>query len=458
MSERKIIATHASTILVGQLATMGYSITDVAVIGHYSVQAQAALSVAGALFIMVYISLLASVQGILPVWAELLGAKKLAQLGASVRQSLYLAGALCVLGIVLLLGAPALVLPLMQVPVEMHAAVKQYLLILAVSLPMALGYRVFATLSQAIGIPHFVTWLQVAGLAVKVPLTVMLVNGYAGLPELGIAGSAWATLCVQISLIGLAFWLLNTQTDYQQLRLWAKMEPIDGQQQREFARLAIPAGLMASVEVSSFAIMALLIARQGDAVTAAHQIASNFAGISYMFPLSLAIAASARVSYWRGAGHELMAIRLARACLLFGFGLSLLLASVMYLLREPLTGLYTNNAVVHATSAALLGWIALYHIADATQVVSIFLLRSWRITIAPMVLYPVMLWGIGVTGGYLLAYHGLLGWPAQTGAWPFWAASVAALAITAVCLLGLLRNKLRSAALQAHKRPMAAGV
>lgn len=450
MSERKIIATHASTILVGQLATMGYSITDVAVVGHYSVQAQAALSVAGALFIMVYISLLASVQGILPVWAELLGAKKPERLGASVRQSLYLAGGLCMLGMALLLGAPALILPLMKVPTGMYGPVSTYLMILAASLPLALGYRVFATLSQAIGMPHFVTWLQVAGLAVKVPLTIAFVNGYAGLPEMGIAGSALATLCVQLCLLGLAIWLLNTQSVYQQLRLWGKMEPIDPAQQRDFARLAIPAGLMASVEVSSFAIMALLIARQGDAITAAHQIASNFAGICYMFPLSLAIAASARVSYWRGAGNELMATRLARACLLFGFVLSLVLASALYLLREPLTGLYTNNAVVHATSAALLGWIALYHIADATQVISIFLLRSWRITIAPMVLYPVMLWGIGVAGGYLLAYHGLLGWPAQSGAWPFWAASVVALALTAVCMLWLLRNKLRHTALPAQ--------
>ena len=135
-----------------------------------------------------------------------------------------------------------------------------------------------------------------------------------------------------------------------------------------------------------------------------------------MYPRALTSAAGARGGYWRGAVNELMASGLGRAWLLFGFGLSLVLASVSYLRREPLTGLYTNNALVHATSAALLGWIALYHIADATQVISIFLLRSWRITIAPMVLYPVMLWGIGVTGGYLLAYHGLLGWPAQAGA------------------------------------------
>ena len=68
-----------------------------------------------------------------------------------------------------------------------------------------------------------------------------------------------------------------------------------------FARLGIPAGLAVMVEVTSFTLMALFIARQGTTASAAHQIASNLAALLYMVPLSLAIATSARVSYWLGA-------------------------------------------------------------------------------------------------------------------------------------------------------------
>ncbi|THU04152.1 MATE family efflux transporter [Lampropedia puyangensis] len=453
MSERKTIATHASTILVGQLATMAYSITDVMVIGHYSVQAQAALSVAGAIFITVFVSLLSSVQGILPVWAELLGARKLHLLGASVRQSLYLCGTLTLFGVILLLVGPTLLLPLMQVPAEMHGPVRSYLGILSLALPLAMGYRIFVTLSQSIGMPHLVTWLQVAGLAVKVPLTMALVNGWGMLPDMGIAGSAWATVVVQLCLLGLALWLVRHNSTYQALKLWIRLEPLNWSSQRDFARLAIPSGLMASVEVSSFAVMALLISRQGDTITAAHQIASNFAAICYMFPLSLAIAASARVSYWRGAGNADMAQRLAVASLKVGFAIALGLATLLILLREPLTSLYTRDSLVQQTSAMLLYWIALYILADSMQVITIFLLRSWRITLAPMVIYPVMLWGIGVTGGYLLAYHGLLGIAAQNGAWPFWATNVVALTITALSLLYLLRQRLRLPAASANNMP-----
>jgi MATE family multidrug resistance protein len=65
-------------------------------------------------------------------------------------------------------------------------------------------------------------------------------------------------------------------------------------------QLGVPAGLAIMVEVTSFTLMALFIARQGTTAAAAHQIAANMAAVLYMVPLSLAIATSTRVSYWLG--------------------------------------------------------------------------------------------------------------------------------------------------------------
>ena len=56
----------------------------------------------------------------------------------------------------------------------------------------------------------------------------------------------------------------------------------------QFARLGVPAGLAVLVEVTSFTLMALFIARLGTLAAAAHQIASNLAAVLYMMPLSLA--------------------------------------------------------------------------------------------------------------------------------------------------------------------------
>lgn len=79
--------------------------------------------------------------------------------------------------------------------------------------------------------------------------------------------------------------------------------------------LGLARGVGDLVEVTSFTLMALLIARQGTLAAASHQIAANLTGVIYMVPLSLGIATSTRVSYWRGAGDEARRRRgLAGAC------------------------------------------------------------------------------------------------------------------------------------------------
>ena len=69
-----------------------------------------------------------------------------------------------------------------------------------------------------------------------------------------------------------------------------RLEAPDGPQLRQFARLGVPGGLAVLVEVSSFTLMALFIARLGTTASAAHQIASNLTAVAYMAPLALGLA------------------------------------------------------------------------------------------------------------------------------------------------------------------------
>jgi hypothetical protein len=64
--ERGLIARHAGTVLVGQLAVMAFGVTDTIIAGRYSENALAALSVGAAIFISVYVSLMGVLQALLP--------------------------------------------------------------------------------------------------------------------------------------------------------------------------------------------------------------------------------------------------------------------------------------------------------------------------------------------------------------------------------------------------------
>lgn len=443
MSELRTIGRHAGTVLVGQLATMAFGVTDTIVAGRYSEQALAALSVGSAVYITVFVALMGVLQALLPAWAELHGAAQPLALGRSVRQALYLSALTLAAGFAALLF-PGPLLAWTEVPPSLQADVHGYLGVLALALPPALLFRMFSTLNQSLGQPRMVTVLQTGSLVLKVPLTIWFAFGGLGLPAMGAVGCAWATVVVNYLLLGVAFWLLRTQPLYEPYGIWHRMEPPDWKAIAQFARVGVPSGLAIMVEVTSFTLMALFIARQGTLASAAHQIAANLAAVMYMVPLSMAIATSARVSYWLGAGDP----KRARAAIRTGFrlalGLAVGMALLVLVLRGPIAHVYTADRAVSAMAGGLLGLLAIYHLGDAMQAMCVFVLRCYRVAVAPLLAYSLLLWGVGLAGGYALAYAGVGRWAPMQSPSAFWMAAAGALALLAVILPLILWRAVRA--------------
>jgi len=442
-TERATIMRHAGTVMIGQLAVMAFSITDTLVAGRFADTALAALAVASATYVTVHISLMGMLQALLPVWAELHGAQRHVEVGCSVRQALYLCAFTAGIGMWALL-CPGPLLNWTQVPLSLQSEVRDYLNIIAFGLPASLLFRMYSTLNQSLGKPKLVTWVQVGALVVKIPLSIVLVLGIPHiLPPLGLAGCAWATLAVTLMMLCLAMWLLRTQDFYKPYRIWASMEKPNTTTLWRFVRLGLPSGLAIGVEVTSFTLMSLFIARLGVVATASHQIVSNMTAVLYMIPLSLSIASSSRVSYWIGAGN----INRARQSLRTGLGMILLLslglATLIGWQREAIASFYTQSPEVSTLAATLLLWLMLYHVADAVQVFTVFTLRCYGITVLPLITYTVLLWGLGLAGGYAVAYGtdvdlAILSWLVPQSPIAFWQTASLALYITAAVLLPVL--------------------
>ena len=442
MSEFKVISKHAASVLVGQLAVMAFGVADTVIAGHYSDAALAALSVGSALYVSVYVGLIGIVQALLPIWAEMHGARRHEAVGRSLRQSLYLCVLITLLGMTALLF-PGPLLRWAKVPELMLGEVQRYLTVLAWAFAPSLLFRVYSTFNQSLGKPLLVTALQVGALMVKVPLSIWLVAGGGGIEPLGAVGCAWATLVVNYLLVGLSVLMLRTQALYRPFRIWQRMERPDWVQIGDFARLGIPGGLAYMIEVTSFTLMALFIARLGTVASASHQIASSAAAVLYMMPLSMAIACSARVSFWLGANRPDHARRVVLLGIKLTALISIALAAIVSIANQWLAGFYSGNPEIVAIGAGLLTWVAFYHVADAMQALCAFLLRCYRITLTPLVLYGVLLWGLGLYGGYQLTYEGLAGRAATQSASSFWAASTVAISLVAVSLLALLWRAVR---------------
>ncbi len=426
---------------------MAFSVTDTIVAGRYSDQSLAVLSVGSAVYVSVFVALMGVLQALLPVWAELHGAGKPLRVGQSFRQALYLCAITIVLGTGLL-AFPGAMLRWTEVPEALWPGIESYLAVLAMALPPALLFRMYSTLNQSLGRPLFVTVLQIGSLFVKIPLSIWFAFGGLGLQPQGAVGCAWATLVVNYGMFAVALWMVRTRDLYRPFAIWHALEAPKWREIAGFAKLGVPGGLGIMVEVTSFTLMALFIARLGTVAAGSHQIVSNLAALLFMVPLSISIAASSRVSYWRGSGNP----GKARAALRLGFKMvvstSLFFSGSLFLARAIIIPIYTLNPEVIAMTLPLLTWVVVFHLFDGLQALCVFVLRCFRVAIAPLAVYTVLLWGGGLGGGYLLAYHGLGPWPAMGAAAAFWIASTVSLGATAaiLCLILFLvaKRELRS--------------
>jgi MATE family multidrug resistance protein len=112
------------------------------------------------------------------------------------------------------------------------------------------------------------------------------------------------------------------------------------------------------------------------------------------------------------------------------------MAGLVYLLREPLVAQFTRDPQVAAVALGLVGLAMLFHFFDAVQGVATFILRGYKVALAPMLIHGVSLWAIGLAGGLWLAWYPPAAWP--LGPAPsFWLAAAVGLALAGGALAWL---------------------
>ncbi|WP_088283937.1 MATE family efflux transporter [Ideonella sp. A 288] len=447
-SVRRIVPL-AWPVFVGQIAVLAFATVDTMLVARHSATDLAALAVGSAAYITVFIGLMGIVLAIGPIVGRLHGAHRHAEAGEQFHQGLWLALGLTLVGSGLL-AFPAPFLSLSRASPEVADKVSGYLLALAFSLPGSLLFTVFRAFNTAVSRPKAVMVIQVAALALKVPLSFALVGGVPllGIPALGVVGCGIATLVAMWAQVLAGGVLLWRDPFYARFELGLpRLRPLHLGSLKALLGLGLPIGASVLVEVTGFAFMAIFIARLGETPVAGHQLAANLVSLLFMMPLGLSNATSTLVAQRIGAGDLADARRLCWHGWQFTVGLATALGAAVYLAREPVLRLYTDNPAVIGAAMPLLAWVALFHAADAAQTLSAFVLRAWHIATVPLVIYAVALWGVGLGGGYAMAFGGFEAVPlAWRGAVGFWTASTVGLVCAAAGLTLFLAWVLRQQA------------
>ena len=188
---------------------------------------------------------------------------------------------------------------------------------LAWSVPPLLLYSAFRRYLQGMGVVRPVMVALFAANFVNLVVNWILIHGHLGAPALGVIGSAWATVLSRVMMAG---FLLATIL----YRERAATSSVFGSLQlevlwfRRLLALGAPAASQLTLEVGAFAAATALAGRLAPAALAAHQIAINYAALSFMVPLGLSSAGAVRVGHAVGRRDPQGAARAGWTALLFG--------------------------------------------------------------------------------------------------------------------------------------------
>ena len=426
-------------VLIAQWAMMAYSVLDTVITGRYATEDLAAVGIGTSIYISVFMALMGVLIALSPTVAQLRGAGRQHEIGEQVRQAMWLAVALAALSM-LIFAYPDPLLALSQVSPSLEAKVRSYLSFAAWGAPAGLGFRLFASYTTAVSLPRIVMTLTMLGLTIKAPLTWLLVVGAWGAPELGASGCALATTLTNYVVCAAAWAWCAYAPAYRPHAVFARWSWPRLHDLRHLVTLGIPIGMTFLVDVTAFTFMALFIARLGAINSAAHHLAGNVGAIMFMVPMATGTAVTVVVGQAIGA-RDFARARLAG---ITGIACAVVVAAVMgavlWVTASDVARLYTSDAAVGAMAAGLFLLVAVYHVFDAAQVVTLNALRGYKRVVVPLAVTATALWGVGLAGGYVLGLTramdlSALGLTLPMGTPGFWLAAIIGMAASTLGLI-----------------------
>ncbi|MGB9990997.1 MATE family efflux transporter [Pseudoduganella rhizocola] len=429
-------------VLIGQLATVGMGVADVAMTGHTSAAELAAVSLGASVWSIILVTVSGTMMSVNTVVAHEVGAGAFNTIPHTVRQSLWKGFGIGVLAALLANLATLLFNHLYLAP-EVNARASMFVHIISVGLVPFGAYRALYGYSASINQTKPVMVIALLGLLVNIVVNWLLVFGNLGMPKLGALGCAVATAAVVwIDLLAIIVWI-HIAPAYRQSFPFTHWEWPHWPEIRSMLKLGLPIGVTYFAEVSVFGAVSLLVARFGVVTVSAHQIALNFSSLVFMVPLSFGIGMITRVGQALGEGNP------ARARFASWVGVSMSLAFAIIsaigiaVFRYQIARAYTSDAAVQEMCAHLLLFAALFQLSDATQVATSCAIRGYKVTREPMIVQTLAFWGFALPVGCILglAPQWLPAGPSEPmSATGFWIGLVLGLTIAAVLLTALLHR------------------
>ncbi len=427
-TETRTLMKLAGPLIVNNLSIAGMQFADAVMAGKLGAEALAAVAVGSSVWFLFFMLLLGMMMAISPIAARHAGAGNDHLIGRYTRQAVYLALALAIPVILLAQFVVPGFLELLTIDASFRGVTTDYVAAIAWGAPGIFVFLALRFTNEGVGFTKPIMWTSLLALVCNVFLNWVFIYGKLGAPAMGAVGCGVASAITMWVIMFALGGYMYLSPRYRRYDIFSRVAPVRPDVLKEIVWLGVPIAITVTAEAGLFNAVSLLMGTLGANISAAHQIAINFASTTFMIPMAISAATTVRVGYRLGRGEADNARRSGIIGMAVCTAIMVVSAVVLLVARDPIVAMYTDDPTVTSIAISLLLMAAIFQIADGLQVGAAGALRGYKDTRLPMIMTTFAYWVIA----FPLAFMAAVVWKMEP--YFIWSGFVAGLCVAAVLL------------------------
>ena len=403
--EFKSIVKIGIPIFGSQMSYMLMGATDTIIAGRASATDLAGLAVGTAFANTLWFFVTGVIFSVTPIVAQLFGAKKFKEIGKKLREILWIAG---FLGFLLACVIFNLDLLLVFLPIEdsITNVTTGYLKAVAPGIAFITIFTCLRCYSEGMTLTKPIFIIAFTGMLLNIPLDLIFVYGWFGLPQLGGMGCGVATSIVSLIMMIVLFVYIALSKNYKKTTPFKSFTLPSIETTKEVFKLGLPIGIGIFIELSMFSGAAIILSVLGEVVVASHTVAINIASLFFMVPLAIGLAAATRVGNLIGEKNPHQAKIASHSTIFLCIIGALMNVLIILIFGSNIVSLYSTELPVFELALSLIIFAAIFQIPDGIQMGALGSLRGYKDTFIPMILLLISYWIFAMPIGFYLTNYG----------------------------------------------------
>lgn len=423
----------AIPVMITQLGQVSVNIFDNIIVGKLlGADALASVSLGNAVFFSIFILALGMSFAIPPLVSEAHSQKNHSEINKIFSHGFVINILTGVILMIFILLASPLMYHMKQPPQIIPDAII-FLNTMAISIIPFVIFQTLREVSEGLSFTIGVTKATIFANIINVALNYVFIKGMFGLPEMGVQGSALATLIARIFMVIFLFFILKKEPKTKQYinEFSLKLEIFSKKMFSKMIKIGIPTALQMFFEVTAFAGAAFICGLISSKDIAAHQVTLSMASFTFNLCVGFSVASTVMIANKLGERNfvELQKVGINNIKMVFLF---MLLCGIVFILgRNILPTLFTKQEDIEVVLLAskLLIIAALFQLSDGIQVVVLGCLRGIQDVKIPSIITFIAYWLITIPLGFYLCYT------INMGAFGMWIALGLGLTISSILLV-----------------------